>query len=163
MKLGECGVYEGIIHKVLADEIWLKFDPEFHSICGHWDYSVNFFNARNMYRKLHEVVNEMWKKNRLGESFLFPYKDSLEYQPSKLKILSYDKINPDNSYEDNLKKDSNTLLPQPKVVQKIDQTHRAHTYNIICYNVYYIYICIQYYTPVHIGAYNRNPTILARI
>ncbi|XP_016663111.1 probable RNA helicase armi [Acyrthosiphon pisum] len=118
-RLGECGVYEGIIHKVLADEIWLKFDPEFHGICGHWDYSVNFFNARNMYRKLHEVVNEMWKKNRLGESFLFPYRDSLEYRPSKLKILTYDKINPGNSYEDNLKKDSNTLLPQPKVVQKI--------------------------------------------
>ncbi|XP_026807921.1 probable RNA helicase armi isoform X2 [Rhopalosiphum maidis] len=116
---GECGRYEGIIHKVLANEVWLKFDPEFHSICGHWDYSVNFFNARMMYRKQHEVINEMWKKNRLGESFLFPYRDSLEYQPSKLKILSHDKINTDNTYEDNLKKDSNTLLPQPKIVQKI--------------------------------------------
>ncbi|XP_025200354.1 probable RNA helicase armi [Melanaphis sacchari] len=118
-RLGENGCYEGIIHKVLANEIWLKFDPEFHSICGHWDYSVNFFNARMMYRKQHEVINEMWKKNRLGESFLFPYKDSLEYQPSKLKILSDDEIKTDNTYEDNLKKDSNTLLPKPKIVQKI--------------------------------------------
>uniref|UniRef100_A0A2H8U037 Putative RNA helicase armi n=2 Tax=Melanaphis sacchari TaxID=742174 RepID=A0A2H8U037_9HEMI len=72
-----------------------------------------------MYRKQHEVINEMWKKNRLGESFLFPYKDSLEYQPSKLKILSDDEIKTDNTYEDNLKKDSNTLLPKPKIVQKI--------------------------------------------
>ncbi|CAH1736197.1 unnamed protein product [Aphis gossypii] len=118
-RLGECGRYEGIIHKVLADEIWLKFDPVFHSICGHWDYSVNFFNARMMYRKQHEVIDDVWKKNRLGELFLFPYCDSLEYRPSKLKILNHDKIDTNNTNEDNLKKDSNTLLPQPKIVQKI--------------------------------------------
>ncbi|XP_025191199.1 probable RNA helicase armi [Melanaphis sacchari] len=116
-KLGQN--YEGVIHKVLANEIWLKFNSEFHNICGHFDYSVNFFNARMIYRKQHEVINEMWKKNRLGESFLFPFKNSLEYQPSKLKILSDDEIKTDNTYKDNLKKDSNTLLPKPNIVQKI--------------------------------------------
>lgn len=119
MKLGKSGHYEGIIHKVLADEIWLKFDPEFHIICEHLDFSVNFFISRTMYRKQHEVVQEMWKNNRLGESFLFPFRDLMEYKPSKLKILSDEKINSDNGYKNNLKNDSNTLLPQPSIVQKI--------------------------------------------
>lgn len=110
--LGKSGKYEGIIHRVLADEIWLKFDQEFHNICGHWDYSVNFFNARLMYRKQHEIINELWKKNRLGETFLFPYKDCLEYKPSKLEILSLNEIKSDNN-------DNNKLILKPKVIQKI--------------------------------------------
>lgn len=100
----------------MADEIWLKFDPEFHSICGHLEYSVHFFHTRTIYRKLHEVVNELWKKNRLGEAFLFPFKDSIEYKPPKLEIMCYNGVKTDA--EDNLNKDK-TMLPRPKVVQKI--------------------------------------------
>lgn len=103
----------------MADELWLKFDPEFHGICGHWDYSVTFFVARMMYRKQHEVINELWKKNRLGESFLFPYKEIMEYQPSKLEIMSHDVMNEETNIQDNLNPDTKTILPQPKIVQKI--------------------------------------------
>lgn len=109
-------MYEGIIHKVLADEICLKFDPEFHNICGHWDYSVNFFHARMIYRKQHEVIEESWKKCKLGEDFLFPYKDTLEYKPAKLEILNLNVKKVDTNCEDNLNK---TLLPKPKIIQKI--------------------------------------------
>lgn len=114
--LGEQGNYEGIIHKVMADEVWLKFDPEFHHICGHWEYSVNFFNARMMYRKQHEVINELWKKNKLGESFLFPFSDTLNYQPPKLVITSlFETIDA----TDDSKKENNTLVAPPKVIKKI--------------------------------------------
>lgn len=101
----------------MADQIWLKFDPEFHSICGHYDYSVNFFHSRMIYRKQHEVIDELWKKNKLGESFLFPYKDSLEYQPSKLKILSLNENNTVAHSGDDL---NEKKLPfKPKIIQKI--------------------------------------------
>lgn len=100
----------------MADEIWLKFDPEFHTICGHWQYSIHFFNARMMYRKQHEVVNELWKKNRLGESFLFPFKDTLEYQPPKLVITSLCETIDTTEVSDNEK---NALVAAPKVIKKI--------------------------------------------
>ncbi|XP_025425043.1 probable RNA helicase armi isoform X2 [Sipha flava] len=118
-RLGESGQYEGIIHRVLADEIWLKFDPEFHSICGHWDYSVNFFNSRTVTRKQHEVIDKLWEKKRLGESFLFPYRDCMEYQPSKLEITSLNEINTNPNFNDNLDMKTDSLLPSPKVVQNI--------------------------------------------
>lgn len=104
----------------MVDEIWLKFDPEFHSICGHWDYSVHFFSSRMVCRKQHEVIDELWKKNRLGESFLFPYRDCMEYQPSKLEILSLNETNATNiNCKVNLDQEDVPLLPSAKVVQKI--------------------------------------------
>lgn len=102
----------------MADQIWLKFDPEFHSICGHCDYSVNFFHTRMIYRKQHEVIDELWKKNRLGESFLFPYKDTLDYKPPKLEILSLNENNADANSGDNLN-ENKVLLPKSKKIQKI--------------------------------------------
>lgn len=102
----------------MADEIWLKFDPEFHSICGHYDYSVNFYHARMVYRKQHEVIDELWKKSRLGESFLFPFKDTLEYQPPKLKIVSLNEKD-DDIYWGNTLNENKALLPKPKVIQNV--------------------------------------------
>lgn len=102
----------------MADEIWLKFDPEFHNVCGHYDYSINFFSARLSFRKQHEIINELWKKNRLGESFLFPYVDVMEYKTPKLKIISQNEIK-SNIYKDNLNKDNNKLIIQPKIIPKI--------------------------------------------
>lgn len=121
IQLGGSEKYEGIIHKVAADEVWTKFDPEFHNICGSYDYSVNFFNARMMFRKLHEAVNEQWKTNKLGEAFLFPFRDSFEYQPTKLiiKDLCEVNVNPTIDCNGNLNKESKTLLPQPKTINKI--------------------------------------------
>lgn len=66
---------------------------------------------------MHEVINDLWRKNRLGEEFLFPLKDDIEYQTPKLAIKSLGdvidfKIN-------NLNKENNTLVEPPKVVNKI--------------------------------------------
>lgn len=82
------GQYEGTIHKVLANEIWLKFDSEFHTTCEHRDYSVSFFISRALLRKKHEVVEQVSKNNRLGELFLFPLKENIEYQTPKLAITN---------------------------------------------------------------------------
>lgn len=118
-KLGEPGRYEGIIHRVLADEVWLKFDPEFHHLCGHWEYSVNFFSARIIFRKQHEVINDLWKNNKLGEAFLFPFKDIFESQPPKLEIQNHNENNAVVSNWNNSNKNNKTLILPPKVVQKI--------------------------------------------
>lgn len=119
LKLAGSGQYEGIIHRVLADEVWIKFDPEFHNLCGHLDYSVHFFNTRMMYRKQHELVNELWKKNKLGEAFLFPYKDTIDYKPPKLEIMCDNGVKVDTNIESNLNKNDKTMLPRAKVVSKI--------------------------------------------
>ncbi|KAK7253147.1 hypothetical protein RIF29_37617 [Crotalaria pallida] len=62
--------YQGFIHRVEADEIYLKFDPEFH-LC-HRDgnlYDVHFtYNRINM-RRLYQAVEAAEK---LGADFLFP-------------------------------------------------------------------------------------------
>lgn len=119
MKLGEPGRYEGIIHKVLADELWLKFDQEFHNLCGHWEYSVSFFCSRMIFRKQHEVINELWKNNRLGEAFLFPFRDCFISQPQKLVIENLNENNAEINYWDNSNKANKTLILLPKVVKKI--------------------------------------------
>lgn len=102
----------------MADEIHLKFDPEFHNTCGHWDFSVQFCQSRTTFRKQHQVIEECWKKTHLGEAFLFPYRDSLDYQPPRLEILSLNEKNSNIDSTDNLN-DNKALLPKPKVVQRI--------------------------------------------
>lgn len=103
----------------MANEILLKFDPEFHNICGHYDFSVNFFHSRLNYRKQHEIIDELWNKNRLGERFLFPYENPLEYQPSKLKILNLDENNACiKKYGDNLN-ENKALFFKPKIIQQV--------------------------------------------
>ncbi|XP_019423448.1 PREDICTED: probable RNA helicase SDE3 isoform X1 [Lupinus angustifolius] len=62
--------YQGFIHRVEADEIFLKFDPEFHLL--HRDgnlYNVHFtYNRINM-RRLYQAVEAA---ESLGSEFLFP-------------------------------------------------------------------------------------------
>lgn len=69
-----------------------------------------------MTRKQHEVVNELWKRNRLGEAFLFPLEETLNYQPPKLLIADIDK---EINYSDNLNKETTTLVARPKLIKKI--------------------------------------------
>ncbi|XP_061354494.1 probable RNA helicase SDE3 [Gastrolobium bilobum] len=63
-------VYQGFVHRVEADEVYLKFDPAFHMF--HRDgnlYDVHFtYNRINM-RRLYQAVEAA--KN-LGTEFLFP-------------------------------------------------------------------------------------------
>lgn len=66
---------------------------------------------------MHEIINELWRKNRLGEEFLFPFKDNIEYQTPKLAISSLDDVI--DFKNNNLNKENNTLVAPPKVVSKI--------------------------------------------
>ncbi|KAK7308864.1 hypothetical protein RJT34_05163 [Clitoria ternatea] len=63
-------VYQGFIHRVEADQVYLKFDPEFHHF--HRDenlYDIHFtYNRINM-RRLYQAVEAAEK---LGNEFLFP-------------------------------------------------------------------------------------------
>ncbi|XP_050439333.1 probable RNA helicase armi isoform X2 [Adelges cooleyi] len=119
--LGEIGRYEGIIHKVTADSLLLKFDPEFHNKCGNWDFSVTFFLSRTLYRRQHEIIEAVWKKKSLGEEFLFPYKESMEYQPPKIimKCENDEEQENEQGNDDDNNQNKNKMLPQPKVIQEI--------------------------------------------
>ncbi|KAL5098655.1 hypothetical protein RYX36_002982 [Vicia faba] len=63
-------VYQGFIHRVEADEVYLKFDPEFHYYHRDEDlYNVHFtYNRINM-RRLYQAVEAA---ESLGTEFLFP-------------------------------------------------------------------------------------------
>lgn len=100
----------------MANEIWLKFDENFHNICGHWEYSVNFFHSRLIFRKQHKVIEELWKKYRLGEAFLFPYKKCFDNKLPKLEIRNHNENNPDINNQDNSNK---TLILPQKILEKI--------------------------------------------
>lgn len=68
-----------------------------------------------MTRRQHEVINELWKNNRLGEMFLFPFKDNLDYQMPKLIITNIDEM----INLDNLNKENKTLVMRPKVIKNL--------------------------------------------
>ncbi|CAK8539192.1 unnamed protein product [Lathyrus sativus] len=63
-------VYQGFIHRVEADEVYLKFDPEFHYYHRDEDlYNVHFtYNRINM-RRLYQAVEAA---ENLGTESLFP-------------------------------------------------------------------------------------------
>ncbi|OWM74299.1 probable RNA helicase SDE3 [Punica granatum] len=63
-------VHEGVVHRVEADEVYLKFSEEFHGY--HWDehrYNIQFtYNRLNM-RRMYWAVNEA---TNLEKAVLFP-------------------------------------------------------------------------------------------
>ncbi|GLJ29187.1 hypothetical protein SUGI_0575620 [Cryptomeria japonica] len=74
-KSGEKGVaYEGYIHKIEANEIYVKFDKSFHKkFIPRLQYDVHFTFSRISLRRCHQAVEAA---GRIDEKFLFPW-DSL--------------------------------------------------------------------------------------
>lgn len=62
--------YEGFIHKVLANSIYLKFNESFHASYNGKDYSVTFVHSRTGIRRCHQAINLVHKN--LGHRWLFP-------------------------------------------------------------------------------------------
>ncbi|GER34276.1 P-loop containing nucleoside triphosphatehydrolases superfamily protein [Striga asiatica] len=63
--------YQGFIHRVEAEEVYLKFDPKFHNT--HRDtnlYNVQFTYNRTNMRRLYQAVESA---ESLPKKFLFPY------------------------------------------------------------------------------------------
>lgn len=110
--------YQGFIHKVLENEIWLRFNNKFHHNFHHRVYNVIFFNDRLSFIKQHEVIKE-FLSNNLSEEFLFP-KWPLKYQPPKLEILSKTEFEITGRIKPRTKK--KTQLPM--VVQNIKWFHK---------------------------------------
>ncbi|XP_062209956.1 probable RNA helicase SDE3 [Phragmites australis] len=80
--------YQGFIHKVEADEIFLKFDNQFH--LNHRDrnrYHVSFtynrLNMRRLYKSIHEA-------ELMGTDILFPYQSPCR----TVKRWSFKPLNP---------------------------------------------------------------------
>ncbi|XP_054285812.1 probable RNA helicase armi [Macrosteles quadrilineatus] len=92
--------YEGFIHKVLSNEVLLKFNPTFHDTCSGV-YSINFESNRTSFRRLHQAVH-VGHKNLCAE-WLFPSK--VTYQPPQVIIV--DEAN-HNSVGATIKSESNT-------------------------------------------------------
>lgn len=110
--------YQGFIHEVLDNEIWLMFNSEFHHDFCHRVYNVIFFNDRLSFIKQHEIIKQ-FLKNNLSEEFLFP-KCPLKYQPPKLEITKKTELDI-----------TSTIIPKrnkknhsPKVVGNIEWFHK---------------------------------------
>ncbi|XP_014786677.1 RNA helicase Mov10l1 isoform X1 [Octopus bimaculoides] len=69
-------VFEGIVHEVHSDEVYLKFNAEFHSKYLGEDYDVRFTFNRTPLRRFHQAVE--YAPN-LGRNVLFP--TTVENQP----------------------------------------------------------------------------------
>lgn len=62
--------YEGSIHKICKEEIWIKFNPHFHNIYDGADYTVSFNINRISYRRFHQAINVVY--DHLSSDWLFP-------------------------------------------------------------------------------------------
>lgn len=71
--------YEGYIHKVLSNEVLIKFNPSFHDSC-HGVYSLTFEANRTSFRRAHQAVHVAFRN--LGSDWLFPSRVS--YKPSQV-------------------------------------------------------------------------------
>lgn len=82
--------YEGIVHKVSAKHVYLKFSPLFHEQYNGEDYSIRVVPGRQSYRKLHHAIYLATRS--LGGEILFPsrliIKDSqlkFKFEPSSVE------------------------------------------------------------------------------
>lgn len=75
-------VYQGNIHKVLADRVLLRFDENFHASYNNDDYRLEFHFSRMSMRKCHFAIQR--SVNKLGVEFLFPSKITLK--PPQLDV-----------------------------------------------------------------------------
>ncbi|XP_065212041.1 probable RNA helicase armi [Planococcus citri] len=62
--------YEGYIHKVNANSIFLRFNDSFHNSYNGKDYSVTFVHSRTGIRRCHQAINLVHA--HLGRDWLFP-------------------------------------------------------------------------------------------
>ncbi|CAI9716309.1 Hypothetical predicted protein [Octopus vulgaris] len=69
-------IFEGIVHEVHSDEVYLKFNAEFHSKYLGEDYDVRFTFNRTPLRRFHQAAE--YAPN-LGRNVLFP--TTVENQP----------------------------------------------------------------------------------
>ncbi|XP_046659746.1 LOW QUALITY PROTEIN: probable RNA helicase armi [Homalodisca vitripennis] len=74
--------YEGYIHKVLSNEILIKFSPSFHDTC-HGVYSISFEANRTSFRRQHQAVH-LAIRNFCGD-WLFPTR--ISYKPPQITIV----------------------------------------------------------------------------
>uniref|UniRef100_A0A1B6MT70 RNA helicase n=1 Tax=Graphocephala atropunctata TaxID=36148 RepID=A0A1B6MT70_9HEMI len=82
--------YEGYIHKVLSNEILIKFSPSFHDVC-HGVYSVSFEGNRTSFRRQHQAVHVAVRN--LSGDWLFPARVS--YKPPQIAIVGEENyVNP---------------------------------------------------------------------
>ncbi|GAB1598152.1 RNA helicase Mov10l1-like [Argonauta hians] len=85
-------LFEGIVHEVHSEDVFLKFNAEFHSKYLGEDYNVRFTFNRTPLRRFHQAAE--FAPN-LGRNVLFP--TSIETQPPRYNPSS-DKTSPDASY-----------------------------------------------------------------
>ncbi|RZF40420.1 hypothetical protein LSTR_LSTR011190 [Laodelphax striatellus] len=67
----ELGIkYEGFIHKIVRNDLFIKFNPTFHHTYDDKDYKVSFVSNRSAFRKCHQAIHVAFKN--LGPDWLFP-------------------------------------------------------------------------------------------
>ncbi|KAK3913005.1 putative RNA helicase armi [Frankliniella fusca] len=80
--------FEGCIHKVLKDEVWLKFNIQFHNSYNSEDYNVYFQQARTCFRRCHAAL-DMCHKNQ-ANLWLFP--KGVNAKPLQISFVESDEV-----------------------------------------------------------------------
>lgn len=76
--------FEGIVHKVGAKHVYLKFAPMFHASYNGEDYSVRVVSSRTQMRRSHHAVGLAMRN--LGRELLFPNK--VEAKPPRFNFAT---------------------------------------------------------------------------
>lgn len=118
--------FEGIIHSIHQHHVYLKFRRDFHSRYSPTSlFSTVFMPNRRPFRRLHDMVDESWCEEGLGEAFLFP-RESPEYRAPKIIIKNLNDIdaaaNPAGHLNLNLNDDgtASPSCPPTVVVENIE-------------------------------------------
>lgn len=105
-------LYEGIIHKVCANHIYLKFSQKFHDIYNNEDYSITAEISRGVLRKMHYAINLAIRK--LGREFLFPSKIVTKKPQVKFVYEKYfDDMKTDVDFKEIVSSDEDALQTAP--------------------------------------------------
>ncbi|XP_052862740.1 probable RNA helicase armi [Anopheles cruzii] len=75
-------VFQGIIHKVLRDQVYLLFNTAFHQNYNGESYQVHFDFGRGVFRKQHHALEEITKV--MGTDYLFPQR--IQFNEPKLDV-----------------------------------------------------------------------------
>ncbi|XP_058054812.1 probable RNA helicase armi [Anopheles bellator] len=75
-------VFQGVIHKVSRDKVYLLFNTAFHQNYNGESYQVHFDFGRGVFRKQHHALEEITKV--MGSDYLFPQR--IQFNEPKLDV-----------------------------------------------------------------------------
>lgn len=103
--------YEGFIHKIRSNDVFLKFERNYHEKYQGEDCDVNFKGSTTVIQRCHAAISVV--VHRLGEEFLFP-KKVIQKDP-QYNFIENQNIEDDDEDEDDDDDNMSLLKKLPSV------------------------------------------------